>query len=528
VSFWSRMNADYAKRQIQQRAPRPSSQNAATGYGRQPPEEQPPGGFSFGTSWFGGPYYTDPFQSRRAPSPFALIEKYQTLVYAMVARKRDAVSKVPLRLYADGSRAQGGKPRSACDPIRVSRSVGERLAKNGAKISPAAVDQIYEIRNHPIIDVLDKPDPYGYFDRKKLIGLICAYQDVVGSAFLIPDGMGWDWRSGKKRNGPFEFLWVVYPQYVIPVRYGSTPLINYWQYFRDYLPFESTIWFRQSLSLRDAYGSAFSPTYAGDLYADQEGRFIAIYDQILGLGPRPNMIASAKDPMMPPTDIQMKRLEQDMQRRQAGGNAGGLHVNSGAFEFTPVSYSPTDMGGKELAEYDRNCLAAIFGVPPTYFTTETNLANLQAAGEYFARFGVTPMCDSIASTLTSLVRQWDPRLHFAFDPVIAEDELQKAQCDKIYVDMGAITLNQLNEEKKYPKVPWGDEPWLPSTLKQPSMMIAEHEQGLEQGQAAIEQGEAKAESQQKRDDFELRDEPDTERAVLIGRELMGLQRRLAG
>lgn len=483
MGFWSRMNADYASRRAQQ-----APQEAMVGYARKPPEEVPPGGFSFGTSWFGGPYYTDKYGARRAPSPFKLVENYQALVYAMVARKRDAVAKVPLRLYADGSRVQG-RPRRSCDPIPVSRAVGQRHARAG-RISAAAVDQVYEIRDHPILDALDKPDPDGYFDRTKLIGLLCAYQDVVGQAFLVPEGNGWDWKAGTVGSGPPELLWVIYPQYVIPVRYGSTPLINYWQYFRDYIPKESALWFRQSVSLRDAYGSAFSPTYAGDMYQDQEGKFIANYDQVLGLGVRPDMIATAKDPMMPPGEMERKRFEQDAKRRHSGGNVGGILVNNGAWDFTPMTYSPADLAGKDIAEYDRNCLAAIFGIPPTYFTTDTNLANLEAADESFARFGVAPMCKAIEGPFTHLVQTWDKRLYFEFDPVIAEDELQRAQIDKIYVDMGAVTINQLNEEKKYPKVPWGEEPLFNKNMQTWSQMQESFEQSMEQGKAAMEQGAA--------------------------------------
>lgn len=473
-----------------------------------PASEQPPGGWSFGTGQYGGPNWSDRFRSRRAPGPVRLVENYDALIYALVARKRDAVSKVPIRLYVDGSRAQGGKPRSACDPIPVARSIARQHSRAGL-VSPGAVDQVYEVRNHRAIDLLDHPDPYGYFNRDKLLGLMVAQQDVIGSGILVPDGRGWDWRTGSIGPGPPEHLWVLYSQHALPIRGAGSPLIDYWQYFRDRLPFESVVWFRQSISLKDCYASAFPPAYAGEMYADQEGKFIALYDQVLGIGPRPGMIASAKDPMMPPTDEQAKRLAHDTVRKHAAGNAGGLMVNPGAWEFTPMTYPPTDLGGKELAEYDRNNLCAIFGVPPTYFTTETNLANLEAADEYFARYGVEPMCRSIAGTLTDMVRRWDPRLYWAFDPIIAEDELQRAQVDKTYVDMGAVTINQLNEEKKYPAVPWGNEPMFNKNMVPYSMLIKQAEQGLEQGRAAMD-------SQQKRDDFELSsDGPEAEERTLV-------------
>ena len=142
-----------------------------------------------------------------------LIEKYRGLI------------RVPLRLYADGSRSQGGKPRSACDPIPVLHSVGQRLARAG-KISPAAVDKVYEVRTHPILNLI----------------------------------------------------------------------------------------------------------------------------------------------------------------------------------------------------YDRTCLASIFGQPPTYYTTDTNPANLEAADQQHAQDGVDPRCNMIAEELTALIQHYDPRLFFAFDSTLPEDE----------------------------------------------------------------------------------------------------------
>lgn len=450
---------------------------------------QPPGGFSYGTQLYGGPLFTDSFDSRKAPSPWQLVENWIALPYAMVTRKRDGVAKTPLRLYCDGSRRiLGGRPRHVCDPIKVSRNVAVRHARTISRVSPSAVDEIYEVRNHPFLDVLDNPDPYGYFNRESLIGLMVCYMDVVGQGFIVPEGNGWDWTGQKirEKKGPPEYLWVIYSQFVIPFRDAGSNLVRFWQYFQDQIPFESCIWFRNNLSLRDPYGSVYSPLYAGTTYQEQEQRFISIYDQLYALGPRPSLIATAKDPTNPPGEPQRRRFEQDLLRRQAAGNAGGILVNDGAWEFREMNYSPTDMGGKELAEYDRTCLATVMGVPPSYFTTETNLANLEAADAYFARFGVEPMCKSIAATLTRVVRQMDPRLYFAFDPVLAEDEEKMARVDKIYVDMGARTLNEVNEEKRYPSKPWGDVPYVSKNLVPIDRLGALVDQSLSAQQAKMD------------------------------------------
>lgn len=441
---------------------------------------RPPGSFSFGTQLLGGPAFTDAFRAARAPSLTQLVENYSALIYAMVARNRNAVSRLPMRLLADGSRVQG-KPSRACDPIRVSREVGVKLAEAG-QISSAAIDQVYEIRNHPLLDVLDNPDPYGTFaSREQFIGTIVSFFDVIGATYVVPEGNGWDWRGPQGRSkGPPEHLWLIYPQYTIPIRRAQNPIVDYFQYFQDQLPLEAVLWIRHNHSLRDVYGSFFSPTYAGESYRKQEQQLITILSQLLQ-SPRPNLLISSKDPMMPMGAAEADALEIDMLRKQSHAGAGGLMVVKDAVDVTPTSYQPIDLAGKEVAMQDMYTLACIFDQPPTFYTVDTNIANLTAAKAMHWDQGVEPRCKTVAGMFTQrLAKPCDPRLMFKFDHGLPDDELTKAQADKVYFDAGAITINEWAEEKKFSKKPWGDAPWLPGTLKQPDMIMEAHEQSLEQ------------------------------------------------
>ena len=449
---------------------------------------QPPGRFSFGTQTYGGPTYYDAFNSKRSPTQQRLAENYNALIYAMVNRSRDGVARVPMRLMADGSRVQG-KPSRACDAIKVSRSVGRKMAEEG-KVSTAAVDQVYEIRNHPVLDVLDEPDPYGTFTREKFIGVICSAMDVFGSAYIVPEGNGWDWTNPKARvKGPPDNLWVVYSQYIVPIRLGTSPIVDRFQYFASSLPLQSVLWFRHNHSLKDIYGSAFSPTSAGEPYRIQEQELVAVLSQQLGIAPRPSIIATAKDAMVGITPTQKLAFEQDLVRKFAAYGAGGIHVNDGAWEFTIPDYPKADIAAKEISQHDRDNLASIFGMPPTYFTVDTNLANLQAADVQFANANTGPRLKTIAGVFTRFVRMFDLRLFFAFDPPIPEDDEMREKVFSMRLASGRATINQVNEEEKYPPVDWGDEPWLPGTLVQPSMAMATHKLGLETGKKAMESGE---------------------------------------
>lgn len=455
----------------------------------------PPGGFTLGSTYLGGPLFVDAFGSKRAPSPWELIEKYKSLIYAMVAKNANARCRVPLRLYADASR--GTKPKSISDPVKVTKGIGRRLAGiEYTRVSPSAVDDVHEIRTHPILDCLDRPDPYGYFDRTKILSLISRYCDVVGSAYFMPEGNGWrednggysaQGQIGVSRKGPPIWLWVLYSQYVQPVRMAGSPLIAYFQYFADRIPYDQLLWFRTNHSLRDPYGAGYSPTYAGGMYADLEDRFVAIQDQLLGIGPRPNLIATAKDPLQPPGELERKRFEQELRQKHSEGYAGGVLINTGAWDFTPATYSPADLAGLEISTYDLNRLCNLFGVPPSYFSTDTNLANLQAADTQHARDGVEPWCTTVASQLTNIVRTFDQRLFFAFDDCVPEDEERDARIIDMKLKSGLISINEANEETQWTPKWYGEEPWIPGTLVQPSMAKERHQQGLEQGQAAIKQ-----------------------------------------
>ena len=460
---------------------------------------QPPGRFSFGTQLLGGPARTDAFGAKRAPSPTQLIENYGAIIYAMVDRNRNGVSRLPMRLLADGSRVQG-RPSRTCDPIKVSRAVGEKLAEAG-QISTAAIDQVYEIRNHPLLDVLKKPDPYGTFTREQFIGIIVAFQDVVGSCYIVPEGNGWDWRSESKsgKKGPPEALWVVYPQYAIPVRMAASPIVQWLQYFGDRLPLESFLWFRHTHSLRDCYGAAFSPTYAGESYRQQEQEQVAILSQALGLGPRPSLLLTAKDATVGPGRDEQYAYGIDVSRKLAGAGAGGLLVLDGSYDVTPLSFPPADLANKEVAEHDIYLLASIFGQPPTYYTVDSNLANLQAADAHHDKFGVQPRCRTVAGVFTNLAQAYDPRLMFQFDAGLAEDEVAKATVIDMRLKSGRTTINQENQDEKWPLQAWGDEPLLPDNMLPLSAIIEAHEQTIAQGDQAMEQGEMDMGSQEQED-----------------------------
>lgn len=437
----------------------------------------PPSYVGSASTYVAGPLYVDAFGAKRAPSAFELVEQYKSLIFACAQLNYLGVSRVPLRLMADGTR--GGRPREVARPRSISRGYFGHLVRSGYLSRTTASHQdVQEITEHPLLWALDRPDPEGYFSRVDLIALQVAYCDVVGVSYLKIDGP-----DGRPPN----YLWPMQAQYVIDTKVPGSPLIDKYTYFgRTYEPADLLRFRPPSLSLRDPYARGYSATYAALQYANLEDKYVAIQDQLLGIGPRPSLLVSAKDATMPLGEAERQRYAQDLSRQHSRGMAGGVIVTTGAVDVKPLTYSPMDLSGMKLSEYDLERTCNVFGVPVTYFTKDTNLANLQAAEAQHARMAIEPRCQAVAGTLTRFARKFDPRLFFAFDPAVEEDKEREARIVDMGLKSGRITINEANVDSPWEPKPWGDEPWIPGTLVQPTMSQQRHEQGLETAKAGLE------------------------------------------
>ncbi len=458
----------------------------------------PPSYFGSQTTYLAGPLYLDAFNAKRSPTPFELVEQYKSLIYACVQLNAFGVARVALRLYTD---SQGGrKPRDISGPLGIKRSMLAHLQRSGYLTrSAVSKEDIQEITNHPLIDMLDHPDSEGYFSREDVLGLIAAYCDVVGVAYCKLDPT--------PSKGVPSFMWPLQAQYVYDVKKSASPILDYYRYFLDIFKPEQLLRFRIQLSLRDPYGRGYSPTYAALQYAMLEDKYIAIQDQLLGMGPRPNLLVSAKDANMPFGEAERERYRQDLNRQHSRGMAGGVLVTNGAVDVKPLSYSPTDLGGLTIAEYDLERTCNCFGIPPSYFSKDTNLANLQASEAQHARTAIEPRCKAIAGTLTRLAKRYDERLFFAFDPCVESDAVADAKVTQIHLQTGLTTINEELTDMPFEDKPWGDSPWLPGTLKQPEMIEEAHKQGIESAKAGVEKTQTDTENSKVATQFQYTDPP---------------------
>jgi phage portal protein BeeE len=403
----------------------------------------------------GGPATMDAWRLRRGPTPSQLVESYRQAVYACAELNAATVSAVPLRLYAATGRGQAAV-RSYCGPRPI-----DRLARAHLRSLPyaaralAAAEAVDEVTDHPLLDLIDAPNPE--FDRPGLLHFASTCLDVVGTAYLLPEGPA---------GLPPAELWPLPPAEVHPQHDGRSAVPVAYSYNGRRIEAADLIRIRLA-GLKDPYGPGYPPAQAAFAYAGLEEVWVTTRDQLLRRGPKPSAIVGPSDPKLPFGEAESRRLAVELNRQHAGPAGGGIVVSGTGYTYTPISHRPTDLGehiGGEALQMIANC----FGIPIAFLTGETNLANLQAAELQHGRRAVSPRCTRIAAVLTRWARRFDARLFFAFDDASPDDETRRSEIHERYVRSKVLTANDVRGEIGWEPVAWGDEPWVPSTERQPS------------------------------------------------------------
>lgn len=423
------------------------------------------GSIGFGA---GGPVWLDEFRSKRAPTPYELVNAYKAVAYACIQLNQMGVCRVPLRLYARTGRNDRRPGRGLATISRsISRGQEKRLRSLPYLSRTLGLeDAIDEIVDHPLLDAFDEPNPY--FDGSLLLSWIVQSMDVVGSCYLFPErpllasGLADVAYAASK-------LWGLQSQYVFAVKGQGNNLLDYYRYFGDVYTPEKLVRIRH-VSLRDPYLSAYSPLHACFEQRGLGDYYTAVVESMMKSGARPELMIGPADSAQPWGEPERKRYETDMNNRFTGGRSGRVWVTTGNVKATPLSYPPADLAGLEISKWERLLVANCFGVPISLLQSEdANKAVAQEGTHQHQYYAVEPRCRMIAAALTlQLARPVDRRLFFAFDDAVDRDEERAAKVFDLNAKAGKITINEERAEEGMHPVPWGDEPWFPQTLVQPS------------------------------------------------------------
>jgi HK97 family phage portal protein len=403
-----------------------------------------------------GTGFLDSYKRNRNPTPNELMAELKGTAWGCVSINAAVCANYAPRLFVATRRGQA-PPKCLTKALPPAAERRLRDAPHLARYVKSA-DALVEVTDHPLLTLLRQVNPqHNSFD---LWELTQTYLEVHGRAF-------WYLAMNPSLGVPDE-IWVLPSQNVTPTRKpDSRNPIDYYEYrggaseqrFRP----DEVIFFRYP-DPRDPYAGGLSPLRACfeqvALLSDYAAMKKAIYEN--------QAVPSA---LVTPEEVigeeERDRLEAQWNQRFRKGGSGRVVVAESNMRLQILSHSLGDLA--QLAEVGatKEDVMNAFHVPVSYFTKETNLANLQAADHQHKSLAVAPRLTRRDQKLNEqLVPLYDPtgRLFLASDdpvPVNQELDFREREIDMKY---GIVTVNEVRGQRGLPPVPWGDVPWVPANL----------------------------------------------------------------
>jgi HK97 family phage portal protein len=291
--------------------------------------------------------------------------------------------------------------------------------------------------------------------------LTTLYQEVHGCAY---------WFVERGPLGLPSAIWVLPSQHVTPRHAPDSPnLVDYYLYRtpgseRRFRP-DEVIHFRYP-DPNEPYTGGLSPLRACFEQVRLTSAFSAFKSAKFRNHALPDAIVAPGHTI---GEEERDRLEAQWNQRLQRGGAGRVLVAEAPMQVSLLAHSMGDLAALADLRATKEDVSNAFHVPLAYLTSETNLANLQAAEHQHMAQAIRPRLRRRDEKLNEqLIPLYDPsgRLFLASeDPVPVNRELT-AKERELNLKYGVLTVNEVRGEQGLPPVPWGDSPWLPVNWSQ--------------------------------------------------------------
>lgn len=385
--------------------------------------------------------FVDAYRRLRSPTSLDLLSELKNTAYACANLNAAVCASYPPRLFVT---TRPGEPEPRCLTRRLNHAEQKALGHS-------STERIEEVVDHPLLTLLQAVNPT--HNAHDLWELTTLYQEVHGSAY-------WYLRPGSLSLP--ESIWVLPSQHVTAVRGDhSSELVDAYEVRtrtgKERLSPRDVIHFRYP-DPRDPYGPGLSPLRAAFEHVSLSSEFLAYKRALWSNNALPSVIISPGEVISPE---ERDRLEAAWHQQFSGGGNGRVLVAESRLSVDLVHPALGDLATLAEAGATRDEIANVFGVPLALLTTETNLANLQAALQQHAALTIRPRLKRRDEKINEqLIPHYDAtgRLFVASDdPVPSSQELMLQQQESD-LKHGVRTINEVRADRGLQPVEWGDKP----------------------------------------------------------------------
>jgi HK97 family phage portal protein len=286
--------------------------------------------------------------------------------------------------------------------------------------------------------------------------LTTLYQEVHGAAY---------WYMSMGPLGVPNELWILPSHDVTPIQTpGSGNPIDFYEHrtgsaSRNFDK-DEIIHFRYP-DPRDPYKAGMSPLRAAYEDVSLVSSYAAFKTAKLENRAIPDAIISPDEVI---GEEERDRMEAQWNQKFRKGGAGRVVIGESSMKIQLLSQSMGDVA--QLAEMGKTKedIANAFHVPLAFLSTNTNLANLQAADYQHMNKCINPRLQRRDEKLNEqLIPKFDTsgRLFLASEDPSPLDPEEVWQTYKVNMQFGVVTINEARDQWGLPWVPWGDRPYSP-------------------------------------------------------------------
>ena len=318
----------------------------------------------------------------------------------------------------------------------TNRGKVKSLIGKAATYANRAGDEVEEVLDHPVLDLLQNPDPI--YTGSMWMHMLFWFKEVAGRAYLY---------VGEKVNGVPVSAYILPSQFAWPML-SDTGFIAGYYYGRNRsdpmrIPAEDVVYLRQHGSpVHPAGGMSWLFSVMAE--TDMEAAALQAEAQRWLNGGMPGMVFRAAPTT---TDAQMRQINAHLNQSTRGvGKAGSILLLRDT-ELVQYSTKPHEMQYVEGITTTEKRIYDAAGIPePIYRLNSANLASATVANAQYMRYTIAPRLATLAGELTELLLPHygvEPgEMWFCFDDPTQDDQIALAAELRAAELQGIISPNE--------------------------------------------------------------------------------------
>lgn len=318
----------------------------------------------------------------------------------------------------------------------TNRGKVKSLVGKAAMYASRAGNDIEEVIDHPILDLLQNPDPV--YTGPLWLWQLFWFKEVAGRAYLY---------VGERLNGYPVSAYILPSEFAWPML-SDTGLIEGYFYGRNRshpmrVPAEDVVYLRQHGSpIHPAGGMSWLQSVTPE--TDMEAAALQSETQRWLNGGQPGMVFQAAPAT---TDAQMKQIQAHLNQSIRGVTNAGKVLLLRDTELKQYGAKPHEMQYVEGLTATEKRVYDAAGIPePIYRLNSANLASASVANAQYMRYTIAPRLAVLAAELTELLLPHfgvEPgEMWFCFDDPNQDDQIQLAAELRAAEAQGLVTPNE--------------------------------------------------------------------------------------